>query len=113
MAKGSGGGLVVVAAGIGALACGYLYLSGKLPGFGQGTPDAGAATDAGKDAGGAVVDQGSSLVDWYFSQGWAYTGIVAAALAALGVITWKKIGNWGRTLVLVCLAIVVTVLVKH
>jgi hypothetical protein len=97
----------------GALVGLYLFVTGKIPGYGQGTPDASGATDAAKDAGGKAVQGGSALTDWWFGHGWAYTATIAGVLAFLGVITWKKIGGWGRAAVLVAATIAVTVLVTR
>lgn len=104
------GPLVLV---VGLLVAAYLFLTGKIPGYGQGTPQTGDATDAAKDAGGQAVQHGGALADWYFSHGWAYTALIAGALAVLGIITWKKIGGWGRAVVIVAAAITVTVLVTR
>lgn len=97
----------------GALIGFYLFVTGKIPGYGRGTPDASGATDAAKDAGGKAVEGGSALTDWWFSHGWAWTAIIAAVLAVLGVVTWKRIGGWGRAVVLVAVAVAVTVLVTR
>lgn len=47
--------------------------------------------------------------DWYFSQPWFYLSAAAGVLAMLGMMTWKRIGGWGRGMVLVIGAIAVTV----
>lgn len=111
MAKG-GGGAVLLAMGA-AAGIGYLVLSGKIPGYGQGTPNGGDATKAAEDAGSQAAHTGGALFDWWFSFGWAYTATAAGGLALLGVLTWKKIGGWGRAAVLVLAAITVTVLVTR
>lgn len=97
----------------GLLVAAYLFLTGKISGYGQGIPQTGDATDAAKGAGGQVVQHGSALADWYFSHGWAYTALVAGVLAVLGVITWRRIGGWGRAVVIAAAAIAVTVLVTR
>jgi hypothetical protein len=100
MARG-GGGVVVLAVGGAALACGYLYLSGKLPGFGKGVPTAKAPE----------LDGAKEKIDAFVGTPMFYTALVAAVLATLGIITWGKIGGWGRAVVLVCAAIAVTIFV--
>ena len=47
--------------------------------------------------------------DWYFSQPWFYLSVAAAILATLGLMTWRRIGGWGRGAVIVLLTIAVTV----
>lgn len=110
MAKGSGGILLLGAAALGA---GYLVLSGKIPGYGSGTPKTGDATNAAKDAGGQAAHTGGAVVDWWFGHGWAYTATVAGVLALLGVMTWRRIGGWGRGVVLVLAAATVAILVAR
>lgn len=111
MAKGGGGALVL---GVAALAgVGLLFAAGKIPGYGQGTPDTSKAGDAAKGAGGKAVEGATGLAGWWFSHGWAYTATVAAVLAILGIMTWNRIGGWGRAVVIVLAAVAVTVLVTR
>lgn len=106
-----GGGLFLVIAAIGTVF--FLFVTGRIPGYGQGAPKADGATDAAKEAGSEAAKQGGALAEWYFSHGWAYTALVAAALATIGIVTWRKIGGWGRAFVIVCAAIAFTVLVTR
>lgn len=98
MAKG-GGGVILLAGGAAVLVGGYLYLSGKLPGFGQGVPTAKAPE----------LDGTRDKVEAFIGTPMFYTGAVAAVLATLGIITWGKIGGWGRAAVLVAAAVAVTI----
>jgi hypothetical protein len=95
----NGGGAVVLLGGAAVLVGGYLYLSGKLPGFGQGVP-----TTRTPELGGA-----EQHVREFVGTPMFYTGLVAAVLATLGIITWRRIGGWGRAMVLVVGAVAVTI----
>ena len=103
----------VLLLGAAALGAGYLVLSGKIPGYGTGTPKTGDATKAAQDAGGAAINAGSDLSSWWFGHAWAYTATVAGVLAVLGIMTWNRIGGWGRAVVLVLAAATVAILVTR
>lgn len=102
MAKGGGAALVGIAAA-GVIGY-YLYKTGAL--------DTNAAvSDAPTSIPGA--DAVKDKADAFIGTPAFYTACVAGALATVGVITWRRIGGWGRGLVLVAAAICITVLVTR
>lgn len=108
MAKGGGGAIVLL--GAVALVGGYMFLSGKIPGYGQGTPD--LNTDGALDkAGGAASQAGESGLDWFLSTAWAPAALVAVVGAWLTIRFWNKIGGFGRAFLLVMAAIAATIFV--
>lgn len=80
----------------------YANQTGGPPAGLGGTVDPGQVTGPAKDAASA-----------FYHQPWFWTVAVAASLATIGMITWKKIGGWGRGFVVVCAAVAITVLVTR
>lgn len=60
-----------------------------------------------------VTGPAKNAWDQFYAQPWFWTFAVAAALATLGVMTWRRIGGWGRAVVLVCVTIAIVVLVTR
>lgn len=99
--------------GVGVIAAG-LFLTGNLPGFGsaEGANPA-AAQQAASNAATQATDTASGGWTWLITQPWGWTAIVAAVGATLGVMTWRRIGGWGRGAVLISAAAAVAILVAH
>lgn len=98
--------IMVVALGL----VGFLYFrqTGGLPSDGGGlTSLLNIFKGVGSGAAGAAKPTWDNLA----SQPWFYTAAVSGALATLGVVTWRRIGGWGRGFVLVCATIAAVTLV--
>lgn len=95
--KGIGPLLAVALLGVG----GFLFLTGKIPGYGQGT---GEVSGAGQDA----VEGARGAAEQFIGTPQFYLALVASALATLGMVTWKKIGGWGRATVIIIATVAVT-----
>jgi hypothetical protein len=108
MAKGGAAPLLLI--GAAAVVGGYMVLSGKVPGYGQGTPDVdpGAAVS---EAGNAASQAGESGLNWFLSTAWAPAALVAVVGAYLAVKFWQKIGGFGRAFLLIVAAIAATIFV--
>lgn len=110
MAKG-GGALLLVGGAV--LVGGYLVLSGKIPGYGQGAPkvpnvDPG---DAASKAGAAATQAGDSGLTWFLHTAWAPAALVAVVGAWVALKFWNSIGTFGRTTLLVVAGIAATIFV--
>lgn len=97
--------LLIPAIGIGGLVLVVLYLNGSLPGFGSG-----AALPSGQ---GPDLGPAKDKAEAFIGTPAFYTAVVAAVLATVGLITWNRIGGWGRGMVLVLATIAVVVLVTR
>lgn len=99
-------GPVLIAAG--GLIVGGLYLAGRLPGFGA------APTGTLPDPTGQAQDAGQGVLDQLAAHGIGWPMLVVpAVVATLAIVTWRRIGGWGRAVVLVLGAIIATVLVTR
>lgn len=61
----------------------------------------------------AVGGKAKGAWDDFYAQPWFWTFAVSGVLAVVGVMTWRRIGGWGRAVVLVLAAIAATVLVTR
>jgi hypothetical protein len=61
----------------------------------------------------AITGKAKGAWDEFYAQPWFWTLAVAATLATLGVMTWRRIGGWGRGFVLVCVTIAAVILVTR
>lgn len=100
-------GLVLVVALVGVVAL-YAMQTGGAPSDGGAL---GGLLNAFKGVGEGAA--GQALPWWHklYAQPWFWTAAVASAAATLGVMTWRRIGGWGRGFVLVCATIAAVVLV--
>lgn len=97
-------GPLVLAGGVAVIA--GLYLAGRLPGFGT--------ADTLPDPGVQATDARQSVLDQLAAHGISWPMLVVpAAVAAVLIATWNRIGGFGRGAVLVVGAIVTTVLVAR
>lgn len=93
------GGAAVVVAG--------LYLAGRLPGFGTADtlpqPNTALPADAGK---GVLAQLAANGIEWPMI-------VVPLAATAVLVMTWNRIGGFGRGFVIAVGAIITTILVTR
>jgi hypothetical protein len=61
----------------------------------------------------ALPGKAKGAWDGFYAQPWFWTFAVSAVAAVLGIITWGKIGGWGRAVVIIAAAVAVTVLVTR
>lgn len=107
-----GGGLLLLL--VGGLVAGYLFLTGKIPGYGQGTPD--VKTPNPGDLANKAGDAGQHGLDWFLATAWAPSALVAIVGGAVLIKFWQKIGGFGRAVLLIVGAVAVTIFVaglKH
>jgi hypothetical protein len=97
----------------GAIVLGYLYFTGQLSGYGSGTPDLGGAADATGQASTAAVGGIQAFWSWLIGEPWGITALVSAGAATLGVMTWRRIGGWGRGVVVFLGAVALTIVVMR
>jgi hypothetical protein len=107
MAKGGGAVLMLGAA---VVVGGYMFLTGKIPGYGQGTPDV-DTNGALNQAGSAASQAGQSSLDWFLSTAWAPSALVAVVGGWVALKFWSKIGGFGRATLLCVAAVAATIFV--
>lgn len=94
---------IMVAAGLAAAAfVGWVLL-------GQRGGTAGGSVGDLKGPAGQAADQGKAWWADLAHQPWFYTAAAAGVLGVLGVMTWNRIGNWGRMLAMLLLGVGVAI----
>lgn len=100
--------LAPIVLGAGAALVAGLYLTGRLPGFGA------APANTLPDPTTQAAAAGHGLLDQLAAHGISWPMLaVPAILATVAVITWRRIGGWGRAVVLVLAAVAATLVVVH
>lgn len=61
----------------------------------------------------ALPGKAKGAWDDFYAQPWFWTAAVAAVLATLGIVTWRRIGKWGQGVVLVLATIAAVILVTR
>lgn len=90
---------VIALLALGAVVFLYVRQTGGAPAVNGGL-DPNRVTGPAKDAAAA-----------FYAQPWFWTFAVSGAAAVLGIMTWRRIGGWGRAAVLVFATIAATVMV--